>query len=389
MVSNPPTGDRPQLTRMTVSNYRSIGENVSIDFEPLTVLVGINGSGKSNLLDAPRFVAQALTDGLENAVEERHGFDALLRDVGEKRGTLGVALELDHPGWSAAYSVELGSPASDRNDYSIRREHLEVYDKATRRTDSLTKKARGNVHSTWEGLKTPVRDRQGLTLLAVGGDSRLEPVVTALRAVETYALFPEELRSPHPPSQRAYLTKFGVNWPTVVRRVVAVDASRRDLRLSLEKVTGDIIDLRASRPVAGLLAVEFGHARPDGRTQWFSAARESDGTLRVAGILTALVQHPPLLMIGVEEPEQTVHAGVLPILMDFLLEASQMSRVVVTTHSPELLDLLPAEGIRVVDRIDGTTRVARLDEGQQNLVKQRLASPGELLRAQGLIAQED
>lgn len=376
-----------RLRRMTVSNYRSVGEDVSIDFEPLTVLVGINGSGKSNLLDAPRFVAQALTEGLESAVEERHGFNSMLRDIGRPRGTMRIGLEIDHPDWTATYLVELAAPARDPDSFSLRQERLEVVDRTTQRTAMLTKNRVGNVTSTWPGLDAPVRDRRNLALLAVGGDDRLAPVVGALRSIETYALFPEALRDPHVPSQRAYLSKFGDNWPSVVRRVMATDAAR-DLRLSLDRVTGDITDVRASRPIAGFLAVEFGHLRSDGRTQWFSAARESDGTLRVAGLMTALVQQPPLLMIGIEEPEQTVHAGVLPLLVDFLSAASEQSRVVVTTHSPDLLDLVPVDGIRVVDRIDGTTRAGRLDEGQQALVRQRLESPGGLLRSQGLVAQE-
>lgn len=386
-MSTSQSSDRAQLTRMTVSNYRSIGEDVSIDFEPLTVLVGINGSGKSNLLDAPRFVAQALTEGLENAVEERHGFDSMLRDVGGPRGTMMVRLELDHPGWVADYSVELGAPQRDRDNFSVRNESLEVRDKATQRTEKLSTNSTGKVSTSFKGLESPVRDKRSLTLFTVGGDERLQPVVEALRGIETYALFPEKLREPQKPSQRDYLSKFGDNWPSIVRRVMATPAAR-DLRLSLDRVTGDIVDLRARRLGAGFLVAEFGHARADGKTQWFDAARESDGTLRVAGILTALVQQPALTMIGVEEPEQTVHAGVIPVLVDFLREASLSSLVVVTTHSPDLLDLVPAEGIRVVDRIDGTTRVARLDEGQQTLVKQRLASAGELLRSQGLMAQE-
>lgn len=387
MVTSSPAGDRARLTRMTVSNYRSIGEDVSIDFEPLTVLVGINGSGKSNLLDAPRFVAQALTEGLENAVEERHGFNSMLRDVGGPRGTLQITVELDHADWEATYCIELGAPKRRPDEYTVRSEALGGVDKGSQRSDTLCTSSRGTVSSTWSGLEAPVRDTRSLTLFTVGGDARLEPVVDALRGIETYALFPEELRKPQKPSQRDYLSKFGDNWPSIVRRVMATPAER-DLRLSLDRVTGDIVDLRALRLGAGFLVAEFGHARADGRTQWFDAARESDGTLRVAGILTALVQEPPLTMIGIEEPEQTVHAGVIPILVDFLREASRSSRVVVTTHSPDLLDLVPAEGIRVVDRIDGTTRVARLDDGQQALVKQRLASPGELLRSQGLIAQE-
>ncbi len=380
------TDTKPRLTRLTVSNYRSIGENVSINFEPLTVLVGINGSGKSNLLDAPRFVAHALTDGLEAAVESRHGFDALLRDVGGSRGALRIQLDLEAPSWHATYVVELGSPANRREDYSVRHEELEVTDPSTSRRDSIAKNSRGTVTTTYTGLEKPVRDRRNLVLLAVGGDERLAPVVDALRRIETYALFPETLRQPQPPSQRDYLTKFGENWASIVRRVMATPAAR-DLRLAMDRVTGDITDVRAQRLGAGFLVAEFGHARPDGTTKWFEAARESDGTLRVAGILTALLQQPPLTMIGIEEPEQTVHAGVLAVLVDFFDEAARDSRVVLTTHSPELLDRLPVEAIRVVDRIDGTTRVGRLDAGQVNLVRQRLETSGGLLRSQGLVAE--
>lgn len=378
--------EHARLTRLTVSNYRSIGENVSIDFEPLTVLVGINGSGKSNLLDAPRFIAHALTDGLESAVESRHGFDAIQRDAGGKRGSVRIELALSTESWTATYEIELGR--SKALDFAVQSERLEVTDDHDPRVNSFWKNRLGNVISTWPGLDTPVRDKRNLSLIAIGGDERLAAVVDALRSIETYSLFPEELRKAQPPGPREYLTKFGENWPSIVRRVMSGESAPY-LRLALERVTGDIIGVRASRPIAGLNAVEFEHARGDGKTKWFPASRQSDGTLRVAGILTALVQEPPLTMIGIEEPEQTVHAGVLGVLADFLAEAAAASTVVVTTHSPELIDLVPVEGIRVVNRVDGTTRVGRLDQGQQALVRKQLESPGGLLRSQGLLAEEE
>lgn len=371
-----------RLTRLTVSNYRSIGENVSIDFQPLTVLVGINGSGKSNLLDAPRFIAHALTDGLESAVESRHGFDSLLRDA---RGitSLTVGVELEGPDWSAIYRIELGK---GRGEYGVRNEDLEVAYPGSRRVDTLHKSRLGNVTTTFSGLDSPVKDRQNLALLAVGGDERLAPIVEALRAIETYSLFPESLRVPQPPSQRTYLTKFGENWSSILRRVME-SPSAPELRLAMSRVTGDVVDVHSRRLGAGYLVTEFARER-DGRKKWFEAARESDGTLRVAGILTALVQQPALTLVGIEEPEQTVHTGVLPILMDFLMEAAETSRAVVTTHSSDLLDLVPVDSIRVVQRISGTTTIGRLDEGQRQLVRQHLETPGEVLRSQGLRPQE-
>ena len=47
-----------------------------------------------------------------------------------------------------------------------------------------------------------------------------------------------------------------------------------------------------------------------------------------------------MTLIGIEEPELTVHPGVLPMLYDFLIQASRRSQVLITTHSPDLLNHL-------------------------------------------------
>ena len=68
-----------RINRVRIKNYRSFAD-VDMTFEDLTVLVGPNGSGKSNVVDALRFVRDALTLGLENAinVNYRDGLDNLL-----------------------------------------------------------------------------------------------------------------------------------------------------------------------------------------------------------------------------------------------------------------------------------------------------------------------
>jgi predicted ATPase len=71
------------LTTLTVSNYRSLGENVSIAFGGFTVLVGPNGAGKSNVMDALRFVADAMHMGLSGALSTRQGIGAVRRWSGE------------------------------------------------------------------------------------------------------------------------------------------------------------------------------------------------------------------------------------------------------------------------------------------------------------------
>ena len=129
---------------------------------------------------------------------------------------------------------------------------------------------------------------------------------------------------------------------------------------------------------------EVGQPKGKVRERWLSAAQESDGTLRMAGIITALLQEPPLTLIGIEEPELTVHPGALPLLYDFLVQASERSQVLITTHSPDLLSLLKPKEVRVVERHEGITTVTRMHESQRTAVHKRLFTPGDLMRMEGL-----
>ena len=66
------------ITRVQIKNFRSIAE-ADVTLGPLTVLVGRNGAGKSNFVDALRFVRDALKFGLEGAIAQRNGIGALRR----------------------------------------------------------------------------------------------------------------------------------------------------------------------------------------------------------------------------------------------------------------------------------------------------------------------
>lgn len=151
---------------------------------------------------------------------------------------------------------------------------------------------------------------------------------------------------------------------------------------------GGIDDLEVSQ-LGSHLAVAFRHGKEGRRERWFDASQESDGTLRCAGILTALLQLPPLTLIGVEEPELTVHPGAIPVLYDFFRQASRKSQILLTTHSPALLDLLKVEEIRVVERKEGVTQIVPLAADQRDAIKQSLFTAGELMRAEGLRSEEE
>jgi predicted ATPase len=204
------------------------------------------------------------------------------------------------------------------------------------------------------------------------------------RGVAVYSCFPNTLRSPQNPNPIRPMTSSGDNWASTLK---SVNKSKwgAELTAALGRITGDIDGYRVTQ-AGGFLIPEFRHGidGPKGSERWLGAAQESDGTLRIAAILTALFQEPPPSLIGFEEPELSVHPGALPILFDFLKEASTRSQILLTTHSPDLLDLMPIDGIRVVERNDGITTVAPVDERQRELVRKRLITTSNLLHAEGL-----
>ncbi len=86
--------DVRSVTRLALRMYKSI-EKCDIELAPLTIFVGRNGSGKSNLLDALRFVADALLNDLDFAIRERGGIDHVRRkSLGGRATHPGVSVEL-------------------------------------------------------------------------------------------------------------------------------------------------------------------------------------------------------------------------------------------------------------------------------------------------------
>ena len=117
---------------------------------------------------------------------------------------------------------------------------------------------------------------------------------------------------------------------------------------------------------------------------WLDLAQQSDGTIRLLGLLTGLNQIRPLPLIGIEEPELTVHPGALTALSDVLKEATRRSQLVLTTHSPELIDRITdfrdVEPMRIVELVTGATQVSLVSDAQRESVVRHLFSPGELHR---------
>jgi predicted ATPase len=109
--------------------------------------------------------------------------------------------------------------------------------------------------------------------------------------------------------------------------------------------------------------------------------QESDGFRRFYAHLLALYQTPSKLALVFEEPENAIFPGALSLLADEFKAAPREDRgqVILTTHSPILLDSFDVDNVRAVDMRDGKTIVGRVSKEQRQAVKDQLLITGELL----------
>jgi len=361
------------IGKIVVSNFRSLGRDIHIRPGRLSFLVGPNGSGKSNVLDSLSFVRDAVIQGLPAAITHRGGIDSVRRRSHGRPFDVHIELNLTLASGPAYYSFVI---TGDRlEEYRVKSENAAVQYQG----DTCVFRRKGDEWSGPQGL-APRMDEQSLALTALGGAEQFKPLVDFLSGITIYSIFPDTLRGAQRFDSTRPMKAHGENWVSVLREMVKESDIKEDLVAGLKKLTGDIEDIQITSAAGHLIAEFKQQVKAKKEKRWFEASQQSDGTLRVAGLLTALLQKPPLPVIGVEEPELTVHPGVLPMLYDYLLQASEVSQVFVTTHSPIVLDVVDTERdvIMVVNRIDGKTDVRNLTKTQLTTVRKSLLSLGDL-----------
>lgn len=372
------------ITRVTVKNFRSLAD-VDVSLGHLTILVGPNASGKSNLIDAMRFVRDALRRGLDTAITERGGLQAIRRWSPYKPyKTMEFGIEGKHRSETWRYQLVVGGDAPD--SYRVVREFCESTSRKGR-VQGFDIRDNAWVWSSRE-VYFPLSP-ESLALRLLGAEPSLSRVYGSLVRNGFYTIFPNILREPQKPGVEYPLDGHGANLASVLRAMVRKkNKNLPDLRSTLSKIVPGISDVRV-RNVGGYFVVELRHESHGEKEHFFAAAQESDGTLRVLGLLVALFQTPTLPLLAVEEPELTVHPGAMGVLCDMFQEASVRGQIMLTTHSPDLISRFSPAQLRVVERESGITRIGPVEETQLRAIRQRLFSAGELMRMEGLRRSKD
>jgi predicted ATPase len=373
------------LTRVRVANFRSIAA-CDVHPGPLTVIAGPNAAGKSNFLDALRFVRDALRSPLDQALDSRGGLEEILHrsPTGERPDSFRIHLDLRVPSAEpddgppmvdASYMVEVGWVSDEGGRAEVKHEELSLAGRSHPFTPS----------------PTAAQQAEGRSSDELALSRRRDVVAWHLRAMRFYELRTPVLRDidqTRRSRSEAPLGEQGQHLARVLSQLARQVPTAKDtvdgyLSTMIENAAG--LDGREV-PEADVAYV-VGRFLEDGRQKEIDRRSLSDGTLRLAGVLAALYQPRALggsiPFVGIEEPEISLHPPMLGALYDALVGASQNTQVMVTTQSADLLDNPAADPDHLlVVRDDGHGSViGPLDETGRRLLSDSVLTLPELLRS--------
>jgi predicted ATPase len=365
-----------------IQNFRSLVD-VTVDLDPLTVLIGRSGTGKSNFVDAIRFLRDSLSARQMN-VNPLAGPHRVLH-VDHQQEPLGYHIRFSIAGIGESFEYSLRvNPASAQ----VLDEHLKLGDKP------LFHQSVGEWVRSPEVLPTP--QPQGIMLGAIPGLQESIFAYVALRSGIGCYDFPGEVLTG--PGNQGHLTDQGFldrgdNYLLVAERILS-DLSKAHSWKQIAK------SLRAVNRAAKTLTLNVPPDRLDigyqlnGTSLTFDVRQESEGLRRYLAQMLAMYQNPSKQTLLFEHPESGLHPGALESLAHEFKVCPRDGRgqVILTTHSPQLLDYFPPESLRVVDVEKMETRIGPVAPEQMDSLREKLLQPGELLtvdpaRLQGQLAE--
>ena len=357
------------ITEVEVKNFRSL-RDTKLSLGRLVVLIGPNGSGKSNLLDAIRVMHSFQIERQEigSVLGQRGGYREVVWG-GETAADITVSVnwrEDSAPMTSLQTAVVEFGLGESADDVIIREEFLTSDGQSFRRTSGSAFSLEENGVSLASGNVNQERSA------APDAERRLSSpnVLQSMREWAFYRFDPVAMRQPQPVRKEYKINQSGQNLSTVIHTLFSDGAP----------ALGEIVDvLKACVPAVEKLSSPI---TDEGRT--YVALKEkwvpmpvgswglSDGTLLALALATALMTPRPPTLIALEAPDTELHPHVMETLAEMLTVASEKTQVIITTHSPYLLDFLPLEAFVVVEKRKGETEFGPLKNRRdaQRVVKE-------------------
>jgi predicted ATPase len=386
------------ILEITLKNFKSFGgpapspesaasqqpwAGEKIKFGGLSLLIGTNASGKSNIRDALRFI-HGISRGytLAEVMGEKYGEGGQLQWKGIRGGvreavtrngrpanskfTIAIRTQLspEFGGGEAEYSITVDRGEKSR-PLTVAEEWLKLSKNDHKTFDCKFRKhgrdiavsgIPGAISSSSigigpEGFDVPALDRICKMAVFVTSPSAFQPQEECLAFLRTISsmrfldLDPESLRRPSIPGQMTLGDK-GENLSSVLQAICKNPSGKEALIAWTRELTPlDVTDLKF--PEVSLDGkIQFQLVEQGGRE--ISAESASDGTLRFLAVAGAMLGTDPARFYFFEELENGIHPNRAHLLMNLLLDSTRKGaiQVVGTTHSPALLNFLDAQSLK-------------------------------------------
>lgn len=342
------------LDHITIRGFKSIASVEKLALRPINIIIGPNGSGKSNFIGAFSFLHAIREGRLQDYVTAAGGAERLLH-FGSKT-TREISLRLSFAGQVNEYELKLAP--SDDDSLFPSEENVSFWNGSNSQPCSTPLSPRerrleagiSNPTLDSKSIEGCVRDRLGSwRLYHVHDTSSSSPMRKTAKVDDNeflrsdgsnLAAFLYYLQEKHPDS-----------YSLIRRTIQRVAPFFDDFRLRPLRLKSDDIKL------------EWRHKNSD---QYFDASSLSDGTLRFVVLATLFLQpkeHLPSAIL-VDEPELGLHPYALEMLASLIRQAAVDTQVIVSSQSSLLLDHFQPEDVLVANRIEGGTKIERLDSAQ-------------------------
>ena len=379
-TAGPSNAGNMLIRRLKISGMQSFGpQGIDLPMEPLNVLIGPNGSGKSNFIEALALLQAAPRD-LSAPVKRMGGISEWLWKGEGATGEAVVEAVVDVPQQELPLRHTLRI-VENRGRFELSDEAIEYFREPAdldgkdllyrflRGVASLRENAGGNKSggkfvpgrqfaagsiNPEESVLSQIRDPEAYPAI-----SWLQRQYADIRLYRNWELGPDAglRQSPRADQPNAFLTERGENLALLLSRLRG--DSRQVFVKSLQQIYDGIEDFQVE--VGGGRADLFVVERGAGE-RYIPASRLSDGTLRYMMLAAILLDPEPPPLVVIEEPELGMHPDVILHIGEMLIEASERTQLVVTTHSRTMIDAMHDYPSRVVvcEKYDGASIFERL-----------------------------
>jgi len=363
------------IRSLRVENFLSYGsEGEEIELQPLNVLIGSNASGKSNLIEAIGLLKATPTD-LPAPIRQGGGISDFLWKGQQGIPVAKIQVTVDYPQRSQTLQYQLS--------LTVAGQKLELVDEAIENEQPFPGEDDVYFYYRYQRgrpvINVKIENDQQLIRRSLRRED-LIPDQSVLSQRKDPDLYPELSYLANQFSSISLYREWNIGRYSDPRNPQKTDLPEHPLQedgsnlglflnnLQYQLGNRQIINkLKKFYDAAEELSIKiYGGTvqifiREENLTQPIPATRLSDGTLRYLFLMALFLDPTPPPLICIEEPEIGLHPDILPTIAEMLIEASQRTQLIVTTHSDALVSALLPESVLVCERDEKGSHLHRLE----------------------------